>query len=51
MPEQSIQEALALVDQVVAAYRGSRQEHVALQQAMEVIKGLVPKPKDDKTAK
>lgn len=33
-----ITEALNLIDQVVEAYRGSRQEHVALQEAMEAIK-------------
>jgi len=33
----TIQEALNILDQVCAVHQGVRQEHVALQQAMQVV--------------
>jgi hypothetical protein len=33
-------EAINLIEQVVSMYKGTRQEHMLLQQAMEVVKNL-----------
>ena len=34
----NVDEALKLLDQVCSQYQGTRQDHVAIQQAMEVVK-------------
>lgn len=42
------EEAINLVTQVCVMYKGNLQEHQALQQALEVIKGLVEPVKEEK---
>ncbi len=41
-------DAISLITQVCAIYKGTLQEHEALQQALEVIKGLVEPVKEEK---
>lgn len=39
-----LQEAIDLIDRVVADFRGNRQDHVNIQQAMSIIRSEVFKP-------
>ena len=41
-------QAMQLVSQVLNAYRGTRQEHAQIQQAEQVLIGLLPKPEKKK---
>lgn len=43
----TIEEAVNLIDQVIANFRGTRIEHVKLQEALEVIQDLI----DNKSTK
>jgi len=48
----NIDEALNLIEQVITAYRGTRQEHALLQQAMTMVREkLKPSPKPTKNEK
>ena len=42
------EQALNLISQVLAQFRGTRQEHAQLQQAEMVLRGLLPKEKPEK---
>ena len=43
-----IQESINLLDQVCQNYRGTRQEHVALQQAMQTVRELAQQSQAEK---
>ena len=45
------EQAFDLLDQVSSRFHGTRQDHVNLVQALEVIKGLIPKPEVKKAEK
>lgn len=44
-------EALKLIDRVLTAYKGTRQEHLLLQEAYQLIEGLVNPPKEKEEKK
>ena len=46
-----IEEALSNLDQVCAGYQGTRQEHVSLEQSMQVVTGATVQDDTAKEAK
>lgn len=44
----SVEQALKLIDNLISVYKGTRDEHTALNQALSVLQEAV-KPKEDKS--
>lgn len=42
----NIEQALQIIEQVCASHRGTRQDHVMIQQALETIKAAVTKKEE-----
>jgi len=44
--DKKIQEALKVVDEVCAKFQGTRQDHVVIQQALQIILAVLDPPND-----